>query len=87
MNFSSSSNYFHIKYSFLIHLFNLNKLWTGHQNPRTTGSNSSNNQDSVNTTPGRRVIYEKVHWLFTNIATAKGYGCFSTVGLETERLD
>jgi hypothetical protein len=59
MNYTNSSTYFVLKIYFLIHLFNLNRLWTGRQNPGTAGSNSTNNQDSVNTTPERRVLFQR----------------------------
>jgi hypothetical protein len=49
MEYTNSSTYFILKIYFLIHLFNLNRLWTGRQNPGTAESNSTNNQDSVNT--------------------------------------
>jgi hypothetical protein len=55
MNYTNSSTYFILKIYFSIHLFNLNKHWTGPQNLRTVGGSGvkvSKTQRTVNWTAG-----------------------------------
>jgi hypothetical protein len=59
MHFTSSSNFFVLKMHLLIHLFILNKFWTGRQISGRSGASAENSLDSVNSECGRRV-YSKI---------------------------
>jgi hypothetical protein len=55
MNLSSSSNYFHVRNPFSIHLFDLNYLWTGPHLPERSGGSTQDILDSVHSENGWRV--------------------------------
>jgi hypothetical protein len=55
MNYTNSSTYFILKIYFLIHLFNLKRLWTGPHYPESAGVSVQDILDSAHSEYGRRV--------------------------------